>query len=94
MGQESKSGEFVRVRKDEWDGLRKDVELFIQHYETSLQKIKDLTKENSDLKEQFRSAVQKLTMVEQKAAADIQQTSQILQKMRANISHALQQTEK
>ena len=86
--------EFVRVRKDEWEGLRKDIEGFVQNFETSTQKLRDLMKENSSLKEQLQSATQRLAITEQKATADLQQTSQVIQKMRSNISRVLQQTEK
>lgn len=86
--------EFVRVRKDEWEGLRKDIEVFVQNFETSTQKLRDLTKENNSLKEQLQSATQRLAIAEQKATADLQQTSQAIQKMRSNISRVLQQTEK
>jgi len=86
--------EFVRVRKDEWEGLRKDIEGFVQNFETSTQKLRDLMKENSSLKEQLQSAMQRLAITEQKATADLHQTSQVIQKMRSNISRVLQQTEK
>ena len=94
MAQESKLSEFVRIRKDEWDGLRKDIELFVQRYEVSAQKVKELTRDNSDLKEQLRSAMQKLATAEEKVAGDLQQTSLALQKMRTSISRVLQQSEK
>jgi len=86
--------EFVRVRKDEWEGLRKDIEVFVHNFETSTQKLRDLMKENNSLKEQLQSAMQRLAITEQKATADLQQTSQVIQKMRSNISRVLQQTEK
>jgi len=86
--------EFVRVRKDEWEGLRKEIEVFVHNFETSTQKLRDLMKENSSLKEQLQSAMQRLAITEQKATADLQQTSQVIQKMRSNMSRVLQQTEK
>ena len=86
--------EYVRVRKDEWEGLRKDVETFIQHYETSSRKVKDMMKENTSLKEQLRAATERLNMADQKAAAELQQTTAVLQRMRANMSHVVQETEK
>ena len=86
--------EFVRVRKDEWEALRKDVETFIQHYEASSRKVKDLVKENSSLKDQVRTATERLNMVDQKASAEIQQTTAVLQRLRANMSHVIQETEK
>ena len=86
--------EFVRVRKDEWEALRKDVETFIQHYEASSRKVKDMMKENTSLKEQLRSATERLNMADQKAAAELQQTTAVLQRMRANMSHIVQETEK
>jgi len=86
--------EFVRVRKDEWEGLRRDIEMFVQNFEASRQKLRDLMKENNSLKEQLQSATQRLATTEQKATADLQQTSQAIQKMRSNISRVLQQTEK
>ena len=86
--------EFVRVRKDEWDALRKDVETFIQHYEASSKKGKDLMKENTSLKEQLRATTEKLTTADQKAAAELQQTTAVLQRMRANMSHIVEETEK
>ena len=86
--------EFVRVRKDEWEGLRRDIEMFVQNFEASRQKLRDLMKENNSLKEQLQSAMQRLAITEQKATADLQQTSQVIQKMRSNISRVLQQTEK
>jgi len=91
---ELKLSEFVRVRKDEWDGLRKDVEAFIQHYETSSRKVKDLMKENSGLREQLRSTNERLTMGDQKASAELQQTTAILQRIRANMSQVIKDTEK
>jgi methyl-accepting chemotaxis protein len=86
--------EFVRVRKDEWEALRKDVETFIQHYEASSRKVKDMMKENTSLKEQLRAATERLNMADQKAAAELQQTTAVLQRMRANMSHIVQETEK
>ena len=86
--------EFVRVRKDELDALRKDVEVFIQHHEASSKKIKDLIKENTDLKEQLRATTDKLTAADQKVAAEVQQTTALLQRLRANMSHVIQETEK
>ena len=86
--------EFVRVRKDEWEALRKDVETFIQHYEASSRKVKDLVKENSSLKDQVRTATERLNIADQKASADIQQTTAVLQRLRANMSHVIQETEK
>jgi len=86
--------EFIRVRKDEWEGLRRDIEMFVQNFEASRQKLRDLMKENNSLKEQLQSATQRLATTEQKATADLQQTSQAIQKMRSNISRVLQQTEK
>lgn len=86
--------EFVRVRKDEWEALRKDVETFIQHYEASSRKVKDLVKENSSLKEQVRTATERLNIADQKASAEIQQTTAVLQRLRANMSHVIQETEK
>jgi len=86
--------EFVRVRKDEWEGLRKEIEVFVHNFETSTQKLRDLMKENNSLKEQLQSAMQRLAITEQKATADLQQTSQVIQKMRSNMSRVLQQTEK
>jgi len=68
--------------------------MFVQNFETSSQKLKDLMKENNGLKEQLQSAMQRLAMTEQKATADLQQTSQVIQKMRSNMSRVLQQTEK
>jgi len=86
--------EFVRVRKDEWEALRKDVETFIQHYEVSSRKVKDLVKENSSLKEQVRTATERLNIADQKASAEIQQNTAVLQRLRANMSHVIQETEK
>lgn len=86
--------EFVRVRKDGWDTLRKDVEAFIQHYEASSRKIKDLIKENTELKEQLRATTERLTAGDQKAAAEVDQTTAVLQKLRTSMSHAIQETEK
>lgn len=86
--------EFVRVRKDEWESLRKDIEIFIQHYEASSKKVKELTKENIGLREQLRAATERLATTEQKASAELQQTSAVLQKMRANIYRVVQETEK
>ena len=86
--------EFVRVRKDEWEALRKDVETFIQHYEVSSRKVKDMMKENTSLREQLRAATERLNMADQKAAAELQQTTAVLQRMRANMSHVIQETEK
>ena len=86
--------EFVRVRKDEWDALRKDVETFIQHYEASSRKVKDLMKENVNLKEQLRAATERLNMADQKASTELQQTTAVLQRMRANMSNVIQETEK
>ncbi len=86
--------EFVRVRKDEWEALRKDVETFIQHYEASSRKVKDLVKENSSLKDQVRTATERLNMADQKASAEIQQNTAVLQRLRANMSHVIQETEK
>ena len=86
--------EFVRVRKDELDALRKDVEVFIQHHETSSKKIKDLIKENTDLKEQLQATTDKLTAADQKVAVEVQQTTALLQRLRANMSHVIQETEK
>jgi methyl-accepting chemotaxis protein len=86
--------EFVRVRKDEWEALRKDVETFIQHYEVSSRKVKDLVKENSSLKEQVRTATERLNIADQKASAEVQQTTAVLQRLRANMSHVIQETEK
>jgi len=86
--------EFVRVRKDEWEALRKDVETFIQHYEASSRKVKDLVKENSSLKEQVRTATERLNIADQKASAEVQQTTAVLQRLRANMSHVIQETEK
>ena len=86
--------EFVRVRKDEWEALRKDVETFIQHYEASSRKVKDLVKENSSLKDQVRTATERLNIADQKASAEIQQTTAVLQRLRANMSHVIQETEK
>jgi len=86
--------EFVRVRKDEWEALRKDVETFIQHYEASSRKVKDLVKENSSLKDQVRTATERLNIADQKASAEVQQTTAVLQRLRANMSHVIQETEK
>jgi regulator of replication initiation timing len=82
--------EFVRVRKEEWDDFRKDVELVVKHYNESVEKAKQLMTENNALKEKLRVAVEKLTSAEQRAAADLQQTSQTIQKLRADISRVLQ----
>jgi len=68
--------------------------MFVQNFEASRQKLRDLMKENNSLKEQLQSATQRLATTEQKATADLQQTSQAIQKMRSNISRVLQQTEK
>ena len=86
--------EILRVRKDEWEALRKDVETFIQHYEASTRKVKDMMKENTSLKEQLRAATERLNVADQKAAAELQQTTAVLQRMRANMSHIVQETEK
>lgn len=86
--------EFIRVRKDEWDDLRKDIELTIKHYMESIEKNKELTNENIALREKLKTATEKLTTAEQKATADLQQTSQAIQKLRAEISRALQQTKR
>ena len=86
--------EFIRVKRDEWEGFRKDLEQFIQRYQTSVEKIKTLSRENVALKEKLQEATGKLTATEQKVATELQQTSLVLQKMRANISRILEQTEK
>ena len=82
--------EFVRVRKEEWDDFRKDVELVVKHYNESVEKAKQLLNENNSLKERLRQTTERLTAAEQKAAADLQQTSQSIQKLRADISKVLQ----
>jgi regulator of replication initiation timing len=82
--------EFVRARKEEWDDFRKDVELVGKHYNESVEKAKQLTTENNALKEKLRVAVEKLTSAEQRVAADLQQTSQVIQKLRTDISRVLQ----
>ena len=82
--------EFVRVRKEEWDDFRKDVELVVKHSSESGEKAKQLITENNALKEKLRVAVEKLTSAEQRATVDLQQTSQSIQKLRAEISRVLQ----
>ena len=82
--------EFIRVRKEEWDDFRKDVELVVKHYNESGDKAKQLITENNALKEKLRVAVEKLTSAEQRATVDLQQTSQSIQKLRAEISRVLQ----
>ncbi len=72
--------EIVRVRKDEWEAFRRELELLVQRHE-------ELLRENVGLKEKLRAASERLTLTDQKAAAE-------LEKIRANISRVLQQTEK
>lgn len=89
--------EFVRIRKDELDALRKDVEAFVQHYEASSRKVKDLTKENASLREQIRTAAERLAVADQKISAEVQQTEKttaVIQALRANISRSIQETER
>ena len=86
--------EFIKVPKEEWEQHRKDIELFIERYKESIEKVKDLTKENTALKQRLRSAEEKVVMVDQQTSDDLEQTSEVLKKMRTDISSLLEQTKK
>ena len=86
--------DIIKVRKDEWDDLRKDFEVFIKNYNESIEKVKELTKENNNLREKLRIATERMAITERQSTNDLQQTSQAIQKLRAEISRTLDQSKK
>jgi methyl-accepting chemotaxis protein len=82
------------VRKDEWDDLREDFEVFIKNYNESIEKVKELTKENNNLREKLRIATERMATTERQSTNDLQQTSQTIQKLRAEISRTLDHSKK
>ena len=86
--------EVIRIRKDEWEDLRKDLETFIKDYNDATEQAKKLAKENITLRQELEAARERLATADRKVAADLQQTSQAIQKLRADISRAIQQTKK
>ena len=89
-----KANEFIRIPKVEWEQYRKDIENFIQRHKASLERVKELAKENNDLKSKLQIAEEKLITVDIKEAADLEQTSLVIREMRNEFSRLLQQTEK
>ena len=86
--------DIIKVRKEEWDDLRNDFEVFIKNYNESIEKVKELTNENSNLREKLRIATERMAITERQSTNDLQQTSQAIRKLRDEISRTLDQSKK
>jgi hypothetical protein len=85
--------EYVRVRKEEWDGFLKQNELLIQRFEGLVGKVKELTQANNTLREKMQVTEERLRTYDQKLGADFKDTSRVLQKQLSEMTRVLQLTE-